>query len=151
MRRAVKLPNIHDVVFVLQYSSLIVVHVEVVGSREDGHDTGETGCPRLAVHTVPCVLGLMGSDDGEEVVFLEEVTRRRIREEVRATSDMVVEEIIIRLLLTKVLKGVSPENVTHDALSRGLAEAINLYGWVRVCAYDSSVWHLGEKGTFAHF
>jgi hypothetical protein len=38
MRRAIELSNIHDVVLVLENSSLVVVYVEVIWCRKDRHD-----------------------------------------------------------------------------------------------------------------
>ena len=54
--------------------TFVAVDVEVVGCREDGDERGEAGGLTLAVHLVAGVLRLVGSDDGEEVVTLEELT-----------------------------------------------------------------------------
>ena len=43
---------LHHVGFVFQHSRLVAIHVEVVGSAEDGHHRGETGRLGLAVHSV---------------------------------------------------------------------------------------------------
>ena len=73
VRRAVELANVHNVVLVLQHGGLVVVNVEVVGRGENGHNTRESGRPGLAVHAVTSILGLVGADDGEEVILLQEV------------------------------------------------------------------------------
>ena len=73
MRCAVELSNVHDVALILEDSCLVVVHIEVVGCGEDGHDGGETCCLCFAVHTVAGVLGFVCADDGEEVVAFEEL------------------------------------------------------------------------------
>ena len=52
MRCAIELPDIHHVALVLEDRCLVVVHVEVVGRREDGHDGGETRGFGFAVHSV---------------------------------------------------------------------------------------------------
>lgn len=39
---------------------------------------------------------------------------------------MVVNKVFLCLFLSKVLKRVGPENVAHKAVSRGLAEAVDL-------------------------
>lgn len=78
MRGAVELSNVHDVVLVLQYCSLVVVHIQVIGCTEDGHDTGEAGCSRLAVHAVSSILSLMGTNDGKKAVPFEESASRGI-------------------------------------------------------------------------
>ena len=54
--------------------TFVAVDVEVVGCREDGDERGEAGGLTLAVHLVAGVLRLVGSDNGEEVVTLEELT-----------------------------------------------------------------------------
>lgn len=40
---------------------------------------------------------------------------------------MVVDKVFLRLFLTKVLERVSPENVAHETVGRGFAEAIDLH------------------------
>ena len=52
MWRAVKLPDIHHVALVLKHRRFVVVHVEVVGCGEDGHDGGEARGFGFAVHSV---------------------------------------------------------------------------------------------------
>ena len=54
-----KLTNVHDVVLVLENSSLVVVDVQVVGCAENGHDTRESSSPGLAVHAVSSVLSFV--------------------------------------------------------------------------------------------
>ena len=39
---------------------------------------------------------------------------------------MVVQEVFTGLFLTEILEGVSPQDIAHEALSRGLPETINL-------------------------
>lgn len=53
MRSAVELPNVHDIALVLEHGRFVVVDVEVVGGREDGHDRGEACRFRLAIHAIP--------------------------------------------------------------------------------------------------
>lgn len=53
MRRAVELPNVHYIALVFQDSSFVVVHVEVVRSREDRHDRWEACAFRLPIHAIP--------------------------------------------------------------------------------------------------
>jgi hypothetical protein len=96
VRSAVELANVHDVVLVLEDRSLVVVDVEVVGSREDGHDRGESSRLGLAVHpvtargggrsdvssglrrrvgarNVPSILSLVRTNNGQQTVPLEEL------------------------------------------------------------------------------
>ena len=65
MRCAIELPNVHDIVLVLQDGGFIIVYVEVIGCAEDGHDTWEACCPSLSVHPVARVLSFMCADDGQ--------------------------------------------------------------------------------------
>lgn len=92
MRAAIKLPNVHHVRFVLQHRGLVVIHVEIVGRAENCHHGGETGRLRFAVHSIPesrrkdlktvigtlwnapGILSFVSSDNGQEVIALEEVT-----------------------------------------------------------------------------
>jgi hypothetical protein len=39
---------------------------------------------------------------------------------------MVVDEVFLRLFLTKVFKRIGPENVAHETMGRGLAESVDL-------------------------
>lgn len=52
MRRAVELPDIHDVALILQYRSLIVVDVQIVRCGEDRHDRREPCCLRFPIHSI---------------------------------------------------------------------------------------------------
>jgi hypothetical protein len=45
----------------------------------------------------------VGSYDGEEVVLLQESARGRVRKEVGASSDTVVDKIVAGLFLAKLL------------------------------------------------
>ena len=126
MRRAVELPDVHHVVFVLEHGGLVVVDVEVVGRAEDGHHAGEAGRARFAVHAVAGVLGFVGPDDGEEVVLFEECAGGGVGEEVGAATYVVVHEEFGGLFLAEFFEWVGPENVAHEAVGGGLAEAVNL-------------------------
>lgn len=70
MRGAVELPNVHDVVFILQNGGFVVVYIQIVRSAENGHDTGKPCSASLAIHAVACILSFMGTNDGEQVVLL---------------------------------------------------------------------------------
>jgi hypothetical protein len=60
---AVELPDIHDIVFVLQNSGFIVVHVKIIWRGKDGHDCRELGCSSFAIHAIPkCKHVCRGSD-----------------------------------------------------------------------------------------
>ena len=52
VRGAVKLPDVHDIAFILKYSSFVVVNIEVVWGGEDSHDRRESSCLRFAIHAV---------------------------------------------------------------------------------------------------
>jgi hypothetical protein len=69
-----ELTNVHDIVLVLENSSLVVVDVQVVGCTEDGHDAREPSSPGLAVHAVSSILSLMCANDREQVILLQEGT-----------------------------------------------------------------------------
>jgi hypothetical protein len=125
-RKLTELPDVHDIVLVLQNSSLVVVHIQVVRCAEDGHHTREASRPSLPVHAVSSILGFVRANDREQVVLFEEGASGRIREKVRAASDVVVDEEVICLLLSKLLERVSPKNVAHQAMCGWFAETINL-------------------------
>lgn len=127
-----ELTNVHDIVLVLENSRLVVIHIEVVGCTKNGHDTREASRPGLPVHAVAGVLRFVGTDDGKKIVLFEESTSRRIREEIRASTDVVVYKEIVGLLLSKLLKRVGPEDVAHEAVRRWFSETINLGSLARL-------------------
>ena len=102
MRSAVELADVHDIVLILENGGFIVVDVEVVGSAEDSHNGGEASGTRLAVHSVASILSLVGADDGEKIVLFQKCTGGRIREEVGAATDVVMNEELRSLLLAKL-------------------------------------------------
>lgn len=53
MRRAIELPDVHDVALVFQDSGLVIIDIKVVGGGEDGHDGRKAGRFCLAVHAIP--------------------------------------------------------------------------------------------------
>ena len=61
--RLTELADVHDIVLILQNSSLVVVYIKVVGRAENGHDTGKASRPSLPVHSVSSVLSLVRTDD----------------------------------------------------------------------------------------
>jgi hypothetical protein len=121
-----ELPDIHDVVLILQHRSLVIIHIQIVRRAEDCHHTWETGSPSLAVHAVPCILRFMGSDNGQKVILFEERAGGGVREEVTAASDVIVYKELLRFLLSELFQRVRPENVAHEAVGWRLAKAVNL-------------------------
>lgn len=68
----------------------------------------------------------MCPNNRQQVVLLQEGTCCIVREEVGTTSHIVVCEELIALLIAKVLKGIGPEQVTHDSMSGRLPKAVDL-------------------------
>ena len=52
VRSAIELSNVHDVIFVLQNRCFIVVHVEIIWRREDGHDSRKLSSSSFTIHAV---------------------------------------------------------------------------------------------------
>lgn len=52
MGSTIELPDVKDIAFVLEDGRLVVVTVEVMRAREEGHDRWETCRPRLPVHPI---------------------------------------------------------------------------------------------------
>ena len=66
----------------------------------------------------------MSSNNGQKIILLEESTSGGVTEEVRASTDVVVHEVFLCLLLTELLQRICPKNVAHEAVCRRLPEAI---------------------------
>lgn len=125
MGGAVELSDIHNVVLVFKNGSLVAVYIEVVGCAEDSHHTWEAGRPSLPVHPVSGILGFMGADDGKKVVLFKEAACSGVGEKIRAASNVVVNEELLRFLLAKLFKRIRPENVAHQAMSWRFSEAVD--------------------------
>jgi len=121
-----ELSDVHDVVFVLENSGLVVVDIQIVRRAENGHDAWEACSPCLPVHSVACILSFMRTDDGQQVIFFEETARCGIGEEVRATADIIVDKELLRLFLSEVFQRIRPQDVAHQSVSWGFAKSINL-------------------------
>ena len=65
--------------------------------------------------------------DGEKIVFLQKGAGGRIREEVGATPNVVMDKVFAGLLLTKLFERVGPEYVAHKTMRGGLTEAVDLH------------------------
>lgn len=87
---------------------------------------------------LPSILGLVGTDDRQEIVSFQEgaggivaclvsiVCFDCLREEIRAASDVVVNKVPAAPLLAEILTGVRPEQITHQAVGRRLSETVEL-------------------------
>lgn len=56
MGSAIELSNVKDVTLVLEDGCLVVVTIEVVRARKEGHDGWETCRPRLSVHPIAIIM-----------------------------------------------------------------------------------------------
>lgn len=119
------MPNVHDIILVLQHCCLVIVHIQIVRRRKDCHDTWEPGRLGLSVHPVPSVLRLMCTNDGKQVIFLKERAGGRIREKVRTSTDIIVDEEIRSFFLTKFFERIRPEDVAHQPVGWGFAETVD--------------------------
>ena len=126
MRCAIELSNVHDVILILQNRRFVVVNVEVIRSTEYGHDTGESCRPGLPIHAIACILCFVGPNNGQEVVLFKKSARGRIREEVGATSNVIVDEVLPSLFLAEFFQRICPEYVAHKAMSGWFAESVDL-------------------------
>ena len=113
MRSAVELSDVHNIVLVLEHCGLVVVNIEVIRRAEDGHYARESSGSCLAVHAVSGILSFVCSDDREEIILFEEVASGGVGEEVGASSDVIVHEVLARLLLAELLERICPEDIAH--------------------------------------
>lgn len=94
----------------------------------------------------------MGSDDRQEVISFKELTGRLItrslylsrdvrvvrvgwqcdlREEIRATSHVIMQEALRCFFCSEVFDRVCPENIAHQTMRRWLAKSVDLSGGQR--------------------
>jgi hypothetical protein len=71
-------------------------------------------------------LGFVCSNNGEKVVLFQERASGRIRKEVGAAANAVVDEEIASLFLAKFFERIGPKDIAHKTVGRGFAETINL-------------------------
>ena len=53
VRRAVELPNIHHIILVLEYSGLVIVHIQIIGSAKNCYQRRKAGCLTFSIHSIP--------------------------------------------------------------------------------------------------
>ena len=69
---AVELPYVHHIVLVLQHSSFVIIYIKIIGCGEYCDERWKACRLAFSVHTVSGVLRLVGADDGEQIVVLQE-------------------------------------------------------------------------------
>ena len=83
VRTTVELSDVHDIVFVLQHSSLVVVHIQIIGRRKNGNQWGETCRLTFSVHAIPGKKE--GSTSSNQILivylFLDRLTQRLVLHE----------------------------------------------------------------------
>lgn len=131
-----ELANVHHVILILQHRCFVIIDVQIVRSTEDGHDARKSSCPRLSIHSIAGILRLMSSNYGEKIILLKKGTGSGVGEEIRASSDVIMNEVFGCLFLTKILQRVSPQNITHQPMRRRFAEPINLI--IELARYNSN-------------
>lgn len=52
MRSAVELPNVHNIIFVLENSRLVIIYIQIVWSRENRHYSWELCRASFAIHAI---------------------------------------------------------------------------------------------------
>lgn len=95
----------------LDNSCLVLVAVAVVGSTENSNDCGQ--CLRFlpVVHFVPLDLHLVSSDHHCKVIVLQYLFDRLESILVRASSLLVVSELV--LVCLRVIQGVRPKQIAY--------------------------------------
>jgi len=53
VRRAVELPNIHHIILVFEYSGLVIVHIQIIGSAKNRYQRRKAGCLTFPIHSIP--------------------------------------------------------------------------------------------------
>jgi hypothetical protein len=76
-----------------QNSALVVVSIQIIRSRKESNNSGESSAFILQVHTIALVLCFMSSNDGKEPVSIEELanssahkTKEKERKKKRSVS-----------------------------------------------------------------
>jgi len=67
------LSNSDILVRILENRSSILIYIQIVWSRENGNHRRELFCRGLAEYCITRILGLMTSDDGKQVISVEEL------------------------------------------------------------------------------
>lgn len=72
MLGVIELLDVEGVIFKLNHSPLIIVHIAIVGGTEDGDYDWEVLASIPTVHLVALQLSLMSPNDRDKVILLEE-------------------------------------------------------------------------------
>ena len=83
---AIELPYVHHIVLVLQHSSFVIIYIKIIGCGEYCDERWKASRLAFSVHTVSGVLRLVGADDGEQIVVLQELAAGCIAVVVRKKS-----------------------------------------------------------------
>jgi len=88
---AIELSDVHNVILILQHRGFVVIDVQIIWSREDGHDGRKLCCSSLAVHAIarykpkatkdlPSILRFVCSYYRQEIISFKELTGSVIAE-----------------------------------------------------------------------
>jgi hypothetical protein len=71
VRCTIELPNVHNIVLVLQFSRFVVVDIKAVRSTEYHHNTREACRSSLSIYMIASILGFVGANDGQKDVLFK--------------------------------------------------------------------------------
>ena len=129
MRAVVELADVEFPLVVVRNGACVIVSIEVVGRREDCNDGGEARGGARVAHVVAVVLGFMCAEDGQHTIAFQELTGRKVCEDIGAPAEAVQGEALA-IARREVLCRVGPQDVAHGAVQRRLAEAVDLHNVV---------------------
>ena len=75
---------------------------------------------------IPCILCFVCPNNGQQFVTFQELARCLVGEEERATPNVVMNETLLSLFLTKIFYGIWPEDIAHQALGWWFSESVKL-------------------------
>ena len=110
-----------DVYLKFNDSSFIIVDIAVVWGWEYSDNHRELSWAVPLMHFISIKLGLVGPQDTQKLIFMQESVRGILAKEVWASTDVVSQEPLGASAFV-IFYGVRPEYVAEKTYSRGLLE-----------------------------
>lgn len=120
--------------------AFVVIEIAIIGSWEDGDDSWKLFSTWPFVHFESFSLRLMGSDDGDDLVALEEPLRQFAPEKVRTSSHIIMLHHSLAVTVL-IVHWICPHQVAEKPSLRDLSKAVYLTDVVELSQHSLTVFN----------